>query len=745
MKFLITHLRVALARRPVMTLAPPSVSRLTVARARSARLTAAAERGGFIRPAKPATACALMALALSAALASASNAAASGTGAAGPPLAHALASAASQNTGDPSLATQRAVLTDQGISAARADEALAVQAEVAQADLSSKLQAAMGSAFAGTWFENAAALLHVGVTSAASRQAAGRAVAQAGLTAHVVETPVRSTWAALIAAQNDWNKRLAQLLSRAEAATGIDPPNNAVSVMLSSSVPASERIALEDEAATASVNVSVSVEAPSQLQIEPRAVPTCKEKFVTFEAYCEKTLTSGVDVEFAEPLCTAGPMLIEGNETYVLTSGHCFKKETPEAGEAIKSAISSKYPSALAEKRKIGEEGTSFYNKERDFAEIKIEPGSAFTQALPTPVPAFVTEWKENPKTPHAVAGSMAVEAGQTACHEGMTSGENCGEVKKLNVSFDGKAHLVEVTACGSGGDSGGPYFVRGKGGEIFMIGMETAGLLPECGEPGILKSYFEPLRGVAGAEAFGILQSFNGQALLTTANETRPTGAGPLFKVNGKALGTGETRLLLESAKETVKVESKALGVTVECTGLTLPEAARMQVQGLVAGSGSTSKEAIEFKGCTQKGNGESCSVEGSAVKTVSLLNLLGFQAKEKSGFVYVLFEPESGKAFATVKFTGAGCTLASAGVTGNVIGQARVAGVPVVAGSGTETLQGEVKFPGATAIWIERGKAVSEVKAKLELAGTAATLSGLALLSVDEGGVPVKWGVFS
>lgn len=60
------------------------------------------------------------------------------------------------------FAKEMAVLTDQGISPARARQALDVQGKVARADLPSELQAAMGGTFAGVWFEPAAAAAHRG-------------------------------------------------------------------------------------------------------------------------------------------------------------------------------------------------------------------------------------------------------------------------------------------------------------------------------------------------------------------------------------------------------------------------------------------------------------------------------------------------------------------------------------------------------------------------------------------------------
>lgn len=179
------------------------------------------------------------------------------------------------STSDSPLNREIAVLTSQGISPTRALQALDVQREVARTGLVSKVEAALGDAFAGVWFEPAAAQFHIGVTSDASMEIAKQAVAQAGLTAGVTITPVRSTWAALVTAQQEWSNRLAKLLASQEAATGLDAQHNAVSIAISSSVPARERTALNDEAATAGVNVLLRVDPPSRFQLEPVAAKTC--------------------------------------------------------------------------------------------------------------------------------------------------------------------------------------------------------------------------------------------------------------------------------------------------------------------------------------------------------------------------------------------------------------------------------------------------------------------------------------
>jgi Trypsin len=494
---------------------------------------------------KTAGACAVIAVAVGGAFASASYADVPSSGAEGP---------------SPLFAKEMAVLTKKGVSPTRARQALDVQGKVARANLVSEVEAAMGSAYAGAWFEPAAAQIHFSVTSEASRHAAQRVAEQAGLADVVTFTRVRSTWAELIAVQDQWDQRLEELVKGQGAMTGLDARRNAVSVTLSSSIPLAERAVLEHEAATASVNVFIRFAPPSHFNVGPAA--TCK-KFKTFEAYCEKTLVSGVGIApgTKEPECSAGPMLIEGDETYMLTAGHCFAAAFEQEG-LVEAKVTSAYPEKeKPEQKEIGKEGKWKYTTDRDMAVVKITRPGSFTQALPTPVPALMAEWGKKTEEAQAVIGEAANVKGETNCHEGMTSGEECGTIVEVNVTIEDKEknkhkHLVEDTACGEGGDSGGPFFFsESKVNNVHMQGMlSLANKAKECSKGGE-GTWYEPLKDEGGVEGFGILSTFPGKPLLTTANEVRPAklpdisialgGAYPLhlkFADNSKTTSTLET-----------------------------------------------------------------------------------------------------------------------------------------------------------------------------------------------------------
>jgi hypothetical protein len=238
--------------------------------------------------------------------------------------------------------------------------------------------------------------------------------------------------------------------------------------------------------------------------------------------------------------------------------------------------------------------------------------------------------------------------------------------------------------------------------------------------------------------------------ALSAVAVSAASATEGPFWKVGGVRLAAGETRLLLATAKEKFTLESKGVGIVITCLGTSLPAGSEMQIIGAAPGNGGTSEEAILFTSCTQTGNGEApCAVENQEIKTTLVLNLLGYSNANRTGQVLVLFEPKVGKTFVTVHFVGAGCKFLETAIEGTTVGGAQAGGQPVLAGlvgSEPESLHGEVKFPHAQLIFIERGGVLKHQKAGLSAFGVASTLAGVALLLVHgTNGLPQAWGVFS
>jgi len=582
-----------------------------------------------------------------------------------------------------SITPEMEVFTRKGISPARASQALSLEGRAVQGQLVNKIQAALAGAYAGTWFEPAAAKLHVGVTSNASRQAAAIVVAKAGLGADVVETPVRSTRAALVAAQKRWDVRLAKLLASGEAMTGIDSQRNAVVVKLSASVSPSQRTVLERAASRASVNVVITVVSPSQLRVEPKNTEC---EFVggflvapeERAAWCEITITSGVRiVRPSKAWCTAGPILIKGTQTFVLTAGHCVKNGENTQGEVWKSEYPNPEPPHTMATKLLGTVATFQETKEYDSAEIKVaSPGEAgwFSRILPTPVPAYMAEWGNwrgwhgNPHEGEplsslatapglqfeskAVSGESLPVKGYADCHEGATSGEQCGEVRmenvvipKPNANTIETENLVEDTACSEGGDSGGPYFYYAPPGwAIYMEGTEVGGAKGKCTNMGTggtaTPNFFEPMKT--------LLKLYKGQRLLTTANQLR--------KPRVKRVGGAS---LIKKA-----YTSSSGASTIETVGGSRLTCAADSGKG-EASADSSGTAKLTLTGC--EAFGEKCHTSGAAEGEVTLsANYeLAFTngVKDEVGLLLKLTEPTIecgsnclGKAVETLKLRGTG-----------------------------------------------------------------------------------------
>jgi hypothetical protein len=426
-------------------------------------------------------------------------------------------------SGDSLLDKEIAVLTRQEISPARATQAIEVQGKIARADLPNKLQAAMGNTFAGVWFEPTSARLHIGTTSSKSRRTAEEVTAQAGLSAEVAVTPVRSTMAELLATQKQWNHKLDKLFARGEVKTGLEPQRNSVSVTIGASVPPADRTALKREASVANVNVDVTVAASPQIRVIPQATEC--ETFKRKEAFCNRSITPGVRItsgrcsdigkvregleffngqaecearknggkgKWTFTVCTAGPEAIplaNRGSTVLLTAGHCIV-EKPE------NWLAKEIASASAEKAIGPVEGAVFGGaakaEEGDYASILVEP--AWQTGKPNqPVFAVTAEWlemnKRGEKTSYPVRGERTPVEHNLNCHEGQTSGEWCGEITMLDVTvpYPGKNHIVGglIEDVGEAlnsepGDSGGPWLFVETNHEALIEGLHS-GAVAAC------------------------------------------------------------------------------------------------------------------------------------------------------------------------------------------------------------------------------------------------------------------------
>ncbi len=346
-----------------------------------------------------------------------------------------------------------------------ASDRLEVEAEIARTDLPGRMEAALGDAFAGAWFEGTTAQLHVGVTSSEDRETVEAVAARAGLADNVTETSVQATWAQLQAAQESWSRRLADLFARTEVATSLRPQFNALEVELGSAVPAQERSDLEQKAAGGDVTVLVTASQHRHLDIERDA--QCGA-FAEDKAFCNPTIVGGVSIQDETPKnqCTAGPTVflqdhMKPTETYLLTAGHCIDKK--EGGEGIGTKWFG-WPKGSkgekAEREEIGKAVDYINGAEGDVGVIKVE-NSYWLKAGFTPVVPGTAIWTGAESEPNVVTTESVPTVGLEVCMSGQSSGTSCGEVKKVELESGLLKGLVEVAAARKKGDSGAPWYKK--------------------------------------------------------------------------------------------------------------------------------------------------------------------------------------------------------------------------------------------------------------------------------------------
>jgi len=482
-------------------------------------------------------------------------------------------------------------LTDQGSSALaqtgppeRSSRATEVEGEIARTNLSARLEAAMGDAFAGVWFEPSTAQVHVGVTSADGRQRAEGVAARADLSGTVVETPVGSTWAELSAAQERWSHRLADLFERAQVKTSLSADRNSLDVELGSSVPLSRRTELEREALADSVDVSISVASSPYIRFTVAAQCGAFSKFV---ANCDPQIVGGVKIEAENGLpCSAGPAVIHkgptiGTETYILTAGHCIH---------LSGGLNKRWYAfeKNGTKREIGKSVAYVYGGS-DIGVIKVRPifWAKANNAIPVvPLTAMWDKAKES--TPLEVKGQANPMPNTNSCFSGMRSGteEKCGEIKttKLEITVEPKKgepitlkNLAEIQLQGGQkagkGDSGAPWFSSKSKSTIegIMSAINEEGMTEESKIVAMqpLELGLEKLEPQTALQLLKESNKTRADAKLAGTQETQHTlGVGGLYLTCGSVLFSGTlTEEVLDSVTLTPSYSECQLSSFINAT----------------------------------------------------------------------------------------------------------------------------------------------------------------------------------
>jgi hypothetical protein len=136
-------------------------------------------------------------------------------------------------------------------------------------DLSEAIQGALGSQYAGLWFDNCAGRFKIGLLPGVSTSQVQAYLVARGIAEYTDFVPVRSSYTELLAAQAGLAQELLHLFRGPQLTVGVDDSENAVSIELSEALSPSEIGLVEGYANAEMVAVNVQLEPPSDFVVEP--------------------------------------------------------------------------------------------------------------------------------------------------------------------------------------------------------------------------------------------------------------------------------------------------------------------------------------------------------------------------------------------------------------------------------------------------------------------------------------------
>jgi hypothetical protein len=382
---------------------------------------------------------------------------------------------------------------------------------------------------------------------------------------------------------------------------------------------------------------------------------------------------------FAGSICSAGPAAIptkQRSKRVLLTAGHCIVLGGHGTGSFWNS-----FKRSSAEELRLGAAGTYQYGGaaaegKGDFAEISIEPppgGKWQTGKVNRPVLAVTAEWKKEAETRYKVKNERAAEAGNTNCHDGRTSGEWCGKIKRINVTYGtlpfpntfAEGMVEDEKLIAEAGDSGGPVMFIEPNNEVLMEGTMTAGPVITCKENATIKTgpeFFvthelclEPKERVGTGGLYERKIETFWQPLRTSPLKI-PEGS--LEKLKLDLLTTANERIQPEFAasKFPVKITTSSGESRLETSGGRLVKCKASKGEGEVNSATELKNILIKLTGCKGKislGEGP-CKSSGAAAEEIVTNKIKGLPVylnKSKTE-VGLLDEPqEAGALYAEFK----------------------------------------------------------------------------------------------
>jgi len=320
--------------------------------------------------------------------------------------------------------------------------------------------------YGGIWFDNARRRMVVGLTAGASREAVEDVIAARGLAGVTDYRTSEYTQRELELAQPPLEDELADLVAAGLVALARVSSRNAIEIEVASGATAAQR-ARVDAAATA---------APVRVLVTEVAGPTLGDEELRCRfPDCDLPLRGGVRIIGLQGReCTAGFLAWSRRDAklYLMTAAHCMTDGNTgwlimdTSGLRVGIGIND----SVIGPRYEGDVGLIAI-ADRILADVR---PWVFVTKSKTAGPVQTT------RNPHyRITGSSRNREGAYVCFNGRTSGARCGEIKRVNTTFNRRKNLVRVAVCSNRGDSGAPFF---KGGRAFgILSGHRRGIFGKC------------------------------------------------------------------------------------------------------------------------------------------------------------------------------------------------------------------------------------------------------------------------
>jgi hypothetical protein len=336
---------------------------------------------------------------------------------------------------------------------------------------------ALGSSFAGVWFNNHDGKYHVGIAPGANLAAAEQVTDQMEMTDETVFQPVRWNLEQLEAANAIVAQAMRPVEMEREAAVGTEASSNDVEITLSKTGSRANREFAEQVAKAAPVSTAIVEQGVATPRVHPTSCSTRYDRLNgNGDTFCSKPLrgAAGMDDNTSGTECSVGGVAFRGGNAYVVTAGHCLVGELGHYWSTVETSTGRRHNIGKAEQAVDGNGGDAgLINETGGYWET---PNSRYVDV-------------DDESSEYGLEGVLESFDGMYQCWIGAQSNAHnhlaCGTLVATNVSEGFTSHLDESYGppdgkghelCLYDGDSGGPV-ITGH----YLDGLISAG--STCGE----------------------------------------------------------------------------------------------------------------------------------------------------------------------------------------------------------------------------------------------------------------------